>query len=167
MDKKEIKEKVKKIINTYQLILDLKMELYSVCPKEKKDELHEELRTFWWGSDIDIHTRKVCNIIGTSAKKSAYKKPALSYDERSKAMSLTAKSGSLEMRAFMQSDPNFVETIVDMRKEGEKKYDGAVKVNKKTKSSELEVFLYGDFVEDGSGKNYRRFVKRVFEKKKD
>ena len=167
MNEKEIEVRIKEIAYAYQLIADLKQELYNVCPKGKRIELYDKLKSIQNDSDAEACTKKIQEIIGTDAEESRYTDPVLSYDKRFKAMSLTAKHAGLEMRTFMQSDPGFIEAIVDLRGEKEKTYDSAVKVTRKVGSQKLEVFLYGDFEETRAGENYRHFVKRFFEKKEE
>ena len=167
MNVKEIEAKVKELAHANQLIADLKQKLYGACPKEKRNELYNELKSIQNDSDAEACAKKIQEIIGTDTKENGYAEPALCYNKRFKSMSLTAKHDKLEMRTFMQSDPNFVEAIVDLRGEKEKTYSSAVKATRKAGSQELEVFLYGDFEEIGTGENYRHFVKRFFEKNEE
>ena len=88
-------------------------------------------------------------------------------NKRFKAKSLTATNNGLEIRTFIENARNFIEAIIDLRRKKDEIYRSVVKVTRKTGSQDLEVFLYGDFEEIGTGENYRHFVKRFFEKNEE
>lgn len=161
MNEKEVEAKIREIAYAYQLIADLKQELYGACPKEKRIELHNKLRKTQYDSDMKAYAKEIQRIIGTDAKKNEYAEPLLCYDKRFKEKNLKAENNGLEMRTFMQNDPNFIEAIIDLRGEKENIYSSTVKITRKAGSQELEVFLYGDFEETRAGENRRHFVKKI------
>lgn len=167
MNEKEVETKIREIAHAYQLIADLKQELYGACPKEKRIELHDNLRKIQYDSDTEACAKNIQKIIGADAKENGYAEPTLCYNKRFKSMSLTAKHDKLEMRTFMENARNFVEAIIDLRKEKDEIYRSVVKVTRKTSSQDLEVFLYGNFTEISCSENYRHFVKKAFEKEKN
>lgn len=167
MNEKEVEAKIREIAYAYQLIADLKQELYGACPKEKRNELYDKLKSIQNDSDAEAYAKKIQEIIGADMKENGYAEPLLCYDKRFKEKSLKAENNGLEMRTFMQSDPGFIEAIIDLRGEKEKTYSSAVKATRKAGSQEIEVFLYGNFTEISCSENYKHFVKKAFEKEKN
>lgn len=84
MNEKEVEAKIREIAYAYQLIADLKQELYSACPKEKRIELHDKLGKTQYDSDMKACAKEIQRIIGTDAKKNEYAEPLLCYDKRFK-----------------------------------------------------------------------------------
>lgn len=168
MNKKEVETKIREITYAYQLIADLKKKLYNACPKEKRTELYDELRKVQYDSDTEACAKNIQKIIGTDTKENEYAEPAsFCYNKRFKAKSLTAKNNRLEMRTFMENARNFIEAIIDLRREKDEIYRSVVKVTRKAGSQDLEVFLYGNFTEISCSENYKHFVKKAFEKEKN
>lgn len=168
MNEKEVEAKIREIAYAYQLIADLKQELYGACPKEKRIELHDNLRKIQYDSDTEACTKNIQKIIGADAKKNEYAEPeSFCYNKRFKAKSLTATNNGLEIRTFIENARNFIEAIIDLRREKDEIYRSVVKVTRKTGSQDLEVFLYGNFTEISCSENYKHFVKKAFEKEKN
>lgn len=161
MNVKEIEAKVKELAHANQLIADLKQELYGACPKEKRNELYDKLKSIQNDSDAEAYAKKIQEIIGADMKENGYAEPLLCYDKRFKEKSLKAENNGLEMRTFMQNDPNFIEAIIDLRGEKENIYSSTVKVTRKSGTQEVEIFLYGNFEKSGSCENRRHFVKKI------